>query len=506
MAQGLQSFQTLQALPVLRQVGLLVALAGSVALGVYVALWSKTPDFVPLFAEYADMSQSTRSDAISILQLHNVPFQIDLHSGVLLVDSSRLYEARMQLSRDGIALHDSEGFELLDREGGFGESQFIEQTKYMRALQGELGKTITSIKLVRKARVHLAIPKSSPFMRGQKNATASVFLELQGNKHLDHGQVQGIVNLVASSVPGMNHQDVTVVDQHGHLLSAPGHDPFTIAGRHLEYKRSLEDVYSRRVEQLLSPLLGPGRVHAETSALMDFTEREETEERFDPDSAVLRKEQTSDERKSNTGSSAIGGVAGSLRSGGDKEGGEGDQRAQATRSYEINKHIHYTRDPIGRLKRLSVAVLVDDKQEFADDGKITKVPLTKEEIAKLTALVKDAVGFDEKRGDVVSILNSTFAGSPPLPAEQPVPVYEKPWFNQAIKAGLGALVMLLLLFMVLRPAFKQLIAMPVRIHAEPVAHEPIPTDQDQRQLGTMIDNDPQRVAQVMMDWIGNDGK
>ncbi len=530
------SLHGIQSLSLAKQLAMLVSLAASVALGVYIVLWSQAPNYVPIMP---DLGSSNRGDAISILQLNNIPFQIEFQSGMILVDSSRVYEARMKLSQSGISSGDNDGFEILDKEGTFGDSQFVEQTKYIRGLQGELAKTISSIKNVRKARVHLAVPKSTPFLRNKSKTSASVFLELQGARTLDRGQVGAIVNLVAASVPGMGSEDVTVIDQNGRLLSMPGDDSLTLASRQMDYVRNVESMYSKRIEQLVTPLLGAGRVHAEVTAVYDFTEREETAENFDPKNTVIRSEKLSGESRGEN-SSFAGGVPGALSNQPPLAGSAPEksknaaataantsnsanvnQRNQSVRNYEVDRQIKHVKNTVGVLQRLSVAVLLDDKIEYGIDGLVSRKPLTEEQIKQITKLVKDAVGWDEKRGDVVSVLNSSFAKEAPPFAEAPVPFYEKVWFVPLIKQALGVIGVILLLFTVLRPAVKNLTVRgkeeleQLKIAQDPVKKAIEPEEpskkiaveknkSEMQMIGDMITGDSKRAAQVVMDWVGKE--
>lgn len=519
----------LSGLPATKQIGLFIGLAASVSLGIYLALWAQTPDYVPVLSDIAD---GQRSEAVELLSQSQIPYTVDPHTGMILVPSQNLQTARLALAREGITGGGAEGFELMDKDRGFGSSQFQEQTRYTRGLQGELSKTISNIKYIKKARVHLAIPKSTAFLKGQRTPTASVFVELQGGRNLERNQVSAIKNLVAASIPGMKQDQVTVIDQNGNLLASLGEDSLTVASRQIDYVRNVEDAYSKRIEQLLSPIIGPGRVHAEVTARMDFTEREETAENYDPKTHIIRSEKTLEEAKGE-GDNLLGGVPGAVSNqppaagsapetaaapakGKDAPGEIKNQRRQATRNFEMDHAITHVKATVGTLERISVAVVIDDKLEMGSDGIVKQSPVSDEELKKITQLVKDAVGFDEKRGDVVSVIHSTFAKEAPPADDPPVPFYEASWFPLVIRYSLAALGFILILFVVLRPLTKnlaqrgkddfermeKLIALQAGGNAD--QRRKIGGKSETELLNEMINQDPKRVAQVVMGWVGSE--
>jgi len=299
------------------------------------------------------------------------------------------------------------GFELLDKSQGFGGSQFLESVRYRRALEGELSRTIGSMQSVVSARVHLAIPKEAVFIKDKTRPTASVMIEVPQGRLMQKSEVKAIVHLVASSIPNMQYGDVTVVDQSGHLLSAGGDDGNESISEHLDYTRQLERTLNERIMDLLTPMIGSNRLRAEVNADVDFTTSEETQENFDPKSQVLRSEKTTDEKR--VGSSGAIGIPGALSNqpaatgkapekAGDSsltqsESPATSNKSQATRNFELDKSVKHVRTQVGKIQRLSVAVLVDDKTVVDKKGKETKQPFTEDEIKKIESVVKDAVGF-----------------------------------------------------------------------------------------------------------------
>lgn len=535
MAIG-QAAQGFGGLPALRQIGLMVGLAASVALGVAVALWSQTPSYSLL---YGNLSQRDAADVADALQKSSIPFKIDETSGALLVASNELQKARLQLAADGLPKGTSNGFEMLNQDQGFGTSQFVETARYQHALESELARTISSLRSVESARVHLAIPKRSVFVRKQEAPSASVVVNLYAGRSLDEGQVASIVHLVGSSVPHLSPDKVTVVDQRGNLLTAPdAAAEVGMTSSQFAYTRKIESTYVQRIEDLLGPLIGPGRVRAQVAAELDFTVTEKTRETFNPDLPALRSEQISEERMS---SSITGlGVPGTLSNqppaaattdpnaaatGAGESNGNTSRRS--TRNYELDKTISHTRLASGTVRRLSVAVVLDDKQTVNEQGETVRQPWTEEELAKFTTLVREAVGFNVPRGDSVQVVNAAFQPVPPAEALPEPPLWERPWVRDALKQAAGIIGVLILIFGVLRPTLRSLtekgVAAPrpalaagdagleddqVSIGRTPARGSlPAPRDYEQQIVTArgMVQQDPKRVAQVVKNWVNQDG-
>jgi len=537
-------------LNLIRQAGLLVGLAASIALGFAVVLWSQQQDFQPL---YPSMQGYNVAELAQILEVSNIQYRIEPTSGVLLVPARRVNEIRLQVAGAGISRDDGYGYEFMDQEQGLGTSQFMESNRYKRSLEGELQRTIASFRHVQSARVHLATPERSVFVRNARKPTASVFLGLSTGRQLSDIQVQSIANLVASSVPEMSPEDVTVVDQSGNLLSRRGDNPeMMIAGEQFEYVRRYEETLSNRVNRILMPLLGAGRFTAEVAADVDFTRTEEAAETFNPDNVVLRSEQSMDERRA--AGEIIAGIPGALSNqppaagvapevaagaaANGAAGESGNTRTQATRNYEMDRTISYTNYDGVRVQRLSVAVVIDEPEGEA------AAPWTAEDIERITALVRDAVGYSELRGDSVTVINKRFA-QPQEIAMDSLPVWQEAWFASLLKQGAGVVFVLILVFGVLRPAIKRLAVVgadsrsmvPVAASASGSENNDVrytdvrpdtnkgngesvtlsggddlllsaPGDSYDRQLSAikgLVAQDPARVAQVVKNWISNDG-
>ncbi len=523
------------ALPVMRQVGLMLGLAASVALGFYVVLWSRTPDYSMLFSSLSDVEMAEVAGALDAAV---IPYRLERGSGAITVPAGDVHEARLKLASRGLPRGNGTGFELLDQKQGFGTSQFMEQARFNRAIEGELARTIATLQSVESARVHLAIPKRSVFVRDKDKPRASVVLRLFSGARLDDERLAGIVHMVASSVPGLDADGVTVVDQVGRLLTS-SNDGGVMAGssRQLTYTRKIESDYIKRIEDILTPLVGEQGVRAQVSADIDFTVVESTTESYQPDNRAVRSEETFEE---STRGNGVAGVPGALSNQPPAAGTtdvagaqsvEGHAAAlnstrRATRNYEVDRNISHTRTAPGTLKQLSVAVLVDYRTQAGETGATERVPLTSEELQRVEELVKEAVGFSEERADSIKVNNIPFKVVDEVgEVMPPLPVWEQPWVAGLVKQVLGGIFVLFMLMGVLKPVLRTLAIKPA---AMPGALPPGQAGQQQlagedqvslsqqaatgisheQQFGmarSMIENDPRRGAHVVKDWVASDG-
>jgi len=453
-------------LDIVRQLGLMTGLAASVAIGFAVVLWSRGESYQPL---YSDMNGYDMSQLVEALETRNLRYKIEPSTGVILVPSGEVSNLRLQMAASGIIRETGYGYESLDVEQGLGTSQFMESNRYKRSQEGELQRTIAGFRNVQSARVHLATPERSVFVRSSRKPTASVFLTLAGGD-LSDTQVAAISNLVASSVPELTPENVTIVDQRGNLLSQKDNNSeLAIAGQQFDYERRYEDALVERVSRILLPVVGAGRFSAEISADVDFTRIEQAAETYNPE-GILRSEQSlAESRTSGSGGSGVPGalsnqppIDGQLQDINQAENGaaqdatSGNLREQATRNYELDRTISYTaQDPVS-LRRLSVAVVLDDKiTGTGPDGVAQTATWTAEELTNIGALVRDVVGFDAERGDSVTVINNRFA---PVNIEEMegVPIWEQAWLTSGAKQVFGVLLVIGLVFGVLRPVLRNL--------------------------------------------------
>ncbi len=515
-----------------------VAAVAGVMAGVW--LWSQQPDYRVLFSNFSDRDGGA---IVSSLQQMNVPYKFAEGGGAILVPASQVHDVRLKLASQGLPKGGNVGFELMENQK-LGVSQFLEQVNFQRALEGELARSIQSLSAVQAARVHLALPKASVFIRDQQKPTASVLLNLHPGRTLDDQQVSGIVHLVASSVPDLPTKNVTVVDQNGNLLSetrAPGSNGLDPS--QLKYVQELQQSIVKRIESILTPIVGANNVRAEATADVDFSHSEQAAETYKPNQApntsAIRSQQLSETQSAT--SAAASGVPGALTnqppapatapltapaaSAGASTAGAASAAPPAnahkdmTVNYEVDKTVRYTQQPMGGIQRLSVAVVVNYKKEVGKDGKVSLKPLSDAEKAQITDLAKDAMGFNKDRGDSLNVVNSPFAG-----AEKEVipetPVWKRPeTLNIAMGAGkyvLVAAILAYLYFAVLKPLLRRIaktfepVEPPVE-HVTQIEHDVEPMGSRPRSYQDNLEaakqlakNDPKMVANVVKAWVGNE--
>lgn len=482
-----------------------VALVAAIMAGVW--MWGQQPDYKILFANVADRDGGA---IVAALEQMNVPHRYSEGGGAILVPADKVYDVRLRLAAQGLPKGGNLGFELLENQK-LGTSQFLEQVNYQRALEGELARSIQTLSAVQGARVHLAMPKSSVFVRDQQKPTASVLLSLFQGRSLDRAQVSAIVHLVGSSVPDLPPQNVTVVDQTGALLSDTGNgaDAGGLDPAQLKYVHALQMDIIKRVESIVTPMVGADNVHAEATADVDFSHSEQAAEVYkpnqQPDAMAIRSQQSSESQNAN--GAGAGGVPGALSNqppspstapinapapGANPAVPGAAASAPATPpvptstgkdstvNYEVDKTVRYTQQPKGGIKRLTVAVVVNYRREIDPAGKVTLKPLTETEKTQITELVKQAMGFNADRGDSLNVVNSQFAREPreTVPA---LPIWKQPETLQTGKeVGRYVLiggVLCYLFFWHLRPMLRRLSGKDAQ-DAKAMAALPAPAGED----------------------------
>jgi flagellar M-ring protein FliF len=542
--------------PATRQLVLLVAVAAAVALGVAVVLWSRGPNYGLL---YAGLEQKDAAAITQELQAANTPYQLANDGSSIMAPAADLAALRLRLAAKGLPQGSAASSALPATDSPFGMSDLAERTRYQQLLETDLGATIGGLQSVRGARVHLALPRPSAFIRDSPEARASVLITLYPGRQHDAGQVAAIVHLVAASVPELDARQVSVIDQQGQLLTTDPDSPGAVGDNRLRMATRIENTYAQRVEELLTPLVGPGRVRAQVYADLDFSQSEKATETFGHDRPSLRSEQTSSEQRG--AGAAAGGVPGALSNqppalvaqptAAQPDAGKaatgastaatttttnsGESSSSATRNYELDRTISHVSDPAGRLSRLTVAVALDDKLVAATTDPVSgtktapkSVPFSEQELQRLTELTKNAVGFNAARGDSVSVVNQAFHHGPALEALPETPLWQRPGALDLFKQGIGVLIALLVAFGLLRPLLKGILRgetaartlpapMPkisVRVDDDaPAANEPArlgaapPLAYEQRigQARRMVGENSKQVAQVVKNWVSEDG-
>ena len=533
----------LETIPGLKQVGLLAGVAAAVAAAIWLVLWSQGQNYTVLYGQLSERESGQVMDALTAA---GIEYKLN-PSGAVSVPETKVQEARIRLASQGLPQSDSMGIEMIQKESALGSSSMMETARYQSVLETELARTIIKVQGVQSARVHLALPKPSVFLRDARKATASVMLQLYPGRRLEPGQVAAIVHLVASSVPELVASDVTLVDQAGSLLNSPDESAEAAAStRQLEYTRKLEEGYQRRIIELLEPMVGAGRVRATVTADLDFTLTEETHENYDPQKTAVRSEQTSKEqRRGGDGAEGIPGAlsnqppgtsgapvipgapatpGGTAAQASGTTSGPSSNAERSTRNFEVDRKLSYVKQPTGTLQRLSVGVVLDDWQKIGADGKVTTSPMSDTDIKRFTQLVRESIGLKDDRGDKLDVLNQAFKTAGPIPAVEGLPLWQTPWITALAKQLVGAALVLVVAFLVLRPLMKSLTRAPMQLGSDagdatdlagdrvslskkngPAIKLSPSFEQQIAAARTLVGQDPKRAAQVVKDWVAADG-
>ena len=530
-----------------KKLGLILSAAAVIALLVGALMWSQTPDYRVL---YNNVSDQDGAAIITTLQQMNVPYKFsESGGGAILIPEKQVHEIRLRLAGQGLPKGGLPGFELMENQK-FGSSQFLEQVNYQRALEGELARSVQSLSAVQSARVHLAIAKPSVFSREKQQPSVSVLLNLYPGRVLSVEQVSAIVHLMSSSVPSLPVKNVTVVDQNGNLLSTQndGKQDSRFDAKQLEYIQELEENYIRRIEAILTPITGAANVRAQVTADMDFSRIERAEEIYRPnntesEAAAIRSQKTLE--ATSTGSKIDGGIPGALTNrppepaaapieagGENKEEGDKvppvptDQKKESTINYEVDKTVQHTQQSTGNIKRLSAAVVVNYRKKVDEGGEVTYEPLTAEEIKEINNLVREAMGYSEKRGDSLTVTNNLFTADTATILD--IPLWKDPdvimLAKEIGKQLLIAAVVLFFLLKILRPFLKSLTQPPPLPEPEKLSGEAALGQLSEQGDGTAMQaiqksifdenlkkakqlavDEPAIVANVVKEWISKNG-
>jgi flagellar M-ring protein FliF len=477
-------------------------------------------DYRPLFS---NLSSEDAGEIVKKLKEQKIPYRIESDGKAISVPSDKVYDLRLSLASEGLPQGSGIGFEIFDRKN-FGMTEFVQKLNYQRALQGELSRTISQITGVEQARVHIALPEKSLFKDDEKPATASVVLRMKSGRSLSESEVQGIIHLVSSSIEGMDPDKVAVLDSRGKILSKAGATDPTgkMTSSMLEMQRNYEKAVEERLQTLLDKAVGAGKSVARVNAVFNFKQVERYEERYDPEATVVRSEQRTEEKNgSATSASGIPGVQSNLGKAGATapaaQSGQGS-RSDETMNYEISRSTARTIEPVGTLARISVAILVDGKYEAASgsgsSAKPKYQPRSADELQKIDALAKGAVGFNVERGDLVTVANIPFQDDAQADKDGAESWWNLPIVSSVLKNMLIGLGFLALLFLVIRPLLAVLRSekrremesfSPLRENDEQLTGQNKAAlamyTVNQMELIEKVKNDPYQTAQILQNWL-----
>lgn len=536
---------------------LMAAVAALVAILVAGGLWLRQPDYRILFSNIGERDGGA---IIAALDQMNIPYRFTPSGSAILIPGERVHEVRLRLATQGLPKGGAVGFELMENQK-FGISQFAEQINYQRGLEGELARTIQSIGAVQAARVHLAIPKPTVFVREELKPSASVMLNLYAGRSLDLAQIAGIQNLVAASVPNLAPESVALIDQSGAMISQLK-SPLMKAGldpSQLNYVREIEASAIKRVEDILTPILGAGNFRIQVAADIDFSQSEQTAETYRPNAtpsdASIRSQQTSESASAMPSAQGVPGAlsnqppvpatapltqppvpgagapgaanaaptpgeinAGGVRARVGSIGAPINTRKDSTINYDLDRTIRHTKQSIGVIRRLTAAVVINHRK----DAKGAVKPVAEAELRQINDLVKEALGFNQERGDSVSVANAAFTISEPAGAD--IPIWKDPETialgREIFKYGLIALIAIFLLFKVILPLLRKMMPPPPEPAdaaaraggsidtsdagegeegQEPTAAQTL--EQKLAQAREVAKDDPAVVANIIKDWM-----
>lgn len=448
-----------------RQISLIVALTICIALAVLIILWAREPDMRPL----GTFETKELIETLDYLDSQKIDYNLD--GQVIMVSGKEYQDIKLKLARAGLQQEQSTGDEILMQDSGFGVSQRLEMERLKHSREQQLSRTIEQFQSIASARVLLAIPKENIFARREKQPSATVMVTVKGGKSLKDGEVDSIVDLVASAVQGLEPSRVTVTDQNGRLLNSGSQDASSARSRkEYEMERAREEEYRQKIDSILIPVLGVDNYTAQVDLLMDFTAVEQTQKRFNPDLPAVRSEMSIEE---NSVGGGLGGIPGALTNqpplnsaipeqavGADasKPVVPGRNSKELTRNYELDTTISHSTQQSGLIRRISVSVAVDYLPgSTAADGTVTEPQIRSQaELANIRRLLQGGIGFDVQRGDTIEVVSVPFARSIMAEAAEP-PIYEQEWFARMLKLVMGTLIIIVLIVAVVRPMLKKLI-------------------------------------------------
>ena len=498
---------------IVRRLFFLAGIAISVAIGFSIYQWTKDPIYRPL--DYRVNDQKFAS-IIDTLEKDNIPYKLNEANGVISVPAADVGRAKRDLLSAGIQKEEGFNFSFLNDQNKLGSSQFLETARYIHALEADLAKTISSIQGISSAKVNIAKPQNNIFADDNSKTTASIIINIKPGYEADKEKIRSIIQLVSASVPELDPSRVAITDQYGHYLSSITNDYYLYNQEQLNYQHSIENNYQKRIQALILPILGENKASINVNADIDFTQQEQSKEDYDPTLSVVRSEQSSTDGSSPSAASGVPGALtnqppSSTPSTPPADQGVGQTRTEAVKNYEVSKSTTYIKkDPV-TIKSISVAIVLDNDVVF--DKKTNKKvsrSLDKKKLDNITELVKSTIGYSEKRGDRVTVINSSFI-QPQLEAEIQTKVWDEPWFWDLIKKLSGIILGFIFLFVIYRKIA------PDFIHAKQKSVENKPGLTDQSHwvtpemvklkneqidiLKQLVGKDPNKVSGVIKKWV-----
>ncbi len=490
---------------------------------IFLMVWLNQEEYGAL---YSNLKQEDSAAVVKYLKKHNIKYKLQDNGGTILVPKDKVYELRLEIAGQDILEKGGVGFDIFSKSS-IGQTDFVQRINYQRALQGELATTISAIPEIIAARVHLVLPKKSLFLEEQTPASASILVQLKRGKELTKEQIKSIVNLVATAVEGLSPENITLIDNRGRLLyRSKNEGEMALTTSQMEYKLNLEQSLTKKIESLLFPVIGAGKVIAQVNVDLDLSEQNIYKELYDPDSSVVRSEQRVKESSKGTAQAEASKAGPQYKAqGGGTTTTEESSRMQETINYEISKQEQRVHIPKGQISKITVAVLVDGKYKKGKNGKLIYEPRSDVELEKIKDIVKSAVGYDPKRGDVVEVASMQFS-----PIELAEPSFWQvvlDYLHKFIKPILNTLVLLIFILFVLRPVILSIVKPKVEeevaeieelpegeeTEAPPLSEEELraleskrPFEEIKQKVAAILDKYPEEAIAIIKGWVREESK
>jgi flagellar M-ring protein FliF len=521
MDNVIDAIKTIFNFDIVRRLFFLAGIAASVAVGVNLYQWIQEPIYRPL--PYA-VNEQNLSSIVEALEKAHINYKINENNGSISVPADDLNMAKVKLNSAGVQKEEGFNYSFLNDQSKLGTSQFIENARYLRALETDLARTIRAIQGITSAKVHIAIPQNNIFADENSKTTASVIVNITPGYENDKEKIRAIIQLVAASVPELDPSNVAITDQYGHYLSSIINQNSILNQEQLTYQNSMQHYYENRIKTLINPITGENKTSIIVNANIDFTQQEEAKEEYDPEEKTLRSEQSIVESNSAGGASGVPGALSNQppsnqpsatpapAEGASASASSGQSRTESTKNYEVSKATRYVRNTSPVIKNISVAIVVDDESHYDEaTKKTTQQPLTKDKIDKITELVKSTIGFNQSRGDRVTVINSGFILNK-LEEMPATPIWQQPWFWDWAKRIAGIItgfVFLAFVYKKISPELRPSLQNQKSITHSETSHDMVPVTAEMIKLKNdqisilkeLASKDPNKVASIIKKWV-----